>query len=166
LRKLDPARRAALLEALKDGNYKCVAAQRAGIGASTLRRWLSMGRRSPQGALRQFYDEVVEAQTYAEILAVQAIIDHFQSDWRAALAYLERKFPKRWSNRRERTVETAQSRRAVPKVVRVAYEPRDLAQIARELFAAGAIDPSAPDAAADRRDPPQADDQAGGVSAP
>lgn len=52
-----------------------------------------------------FLDRVKEAEAGAEIHAIGKVRSAFDSDWRAAMTYLERRYPMRW--RRRSTVDVA-----------------------------------------------------------
>lgn len=87
------------MEAVKIGNYVEVAAAVAGIDKSTVYRWMAMGREAKSGMYREFYDEVKEAEAFAENTAVGQVrragaID--PRNWTAAMTFLERRFRDRW----------------------------------------------------------------------
>jgi hypothetical protein len=123
LARITPARRDRLFDLLRAGNYVTVAAQAIGISPSAIYLYRTKGRqilqnyggdiailesiiddsRSPGARRRherdlyyaEFALEFERAIADAEIDAVQAIRNGF-SDWRAAIAYLERRYPSRW----------------------------------------------------------------------
>jgi transposase-like protein len=83
-----------IVEAVRVGNTVEVAAAYAGISRSTLHRWLSHEKTDPRyAALRT---EVLKAEAEAEFYAVAIIRRAMPEDWRAALAFLERRRPARW----------------------------------------------------------------------
>lgn len=105
-----PERMAVVIEALRRGNTREAAARAAGIGPATLRRYL---------ALRPEMREIVEdAEADAERGFVEAlhraaneaeVIDYYDNkgnllkrvtkyDWKAALAWLERRRAKDWKS--------------------------------------------------------------------
>lgn len=86
---------------LKAGNYATVAARFAGISSTTFHRWMRKGKAQAKGPFREFYNEVEQALAFAETRAVAHVVKEFEDDWRAALSYLERKFPRRWGRGRE-----------------------------------------------------------------
>lgn len=88
-----------IVAAIRAGNYAEAAAQSAGISASTLYRWLARGELEASGPFRQFREAVVLAEAEAEVHAVAVIRRAMPDDWRAALAYLERRHPGRWRQR-------------------------------------------------------------------
>ena len=88
-----------IVNAIRQGNYRHVAAQWAGIGSTTFKRWMSLGKVQRRGPHASFRAAVLEAEQAAEIMAVSLIMKAAKIDWRAALAFLERKFPERWGRR-------------------------------------------------------------------
>lgn len=157
-----------LVRSMKEGNYSVVAARRAGIAENEFLFWLSQGHRAPRGHLRDLYAEIVAAHASAEAAAVASLFAHMKKDWRAALAYLERKIPSRWSNRKDRAVSLSKIRQSIPPDLRRKYDLRSLAEILRVLDECGAIEPALGgeiDAAIAERDSAHADGQASRVSA-
>jgi hypothetical protein len=84
--KATPIRRGALLEALRQGASREVAAAVAGIDRTTLWRWT---RYDPT-----FAEEVERADAEAEMAMVKVI--HDANDWRASAWWLERRRPHEW----------------------------------------------------------------------
>ena len=89
--KLTPDRRARLLSALRGGNTRRASCQYAGIGESTLADWLKRNR--------ELRLAVEEAETEVEIRCAALLQKASLKDWRAALAWLERRRPADWSRR-------------------------------------------------------------------
>ena len=79
------------------------AARSAGVSESTFHRWMSRGEQEQSGPFRAFREAVVLAESEAEVYAVAILRRAMPEDWRAALAYLERRHPSRW--RRQQTTE-------------------------------------------------------------
>src|SRR5262245_23417826 len=100
--KLTPELREQIVQALRAGNYAEAACQAAGISASTYYRWMARGEQEP-GVYREFRVAVLQAEAVAEVHAVAIVRRAMGEDWRAALAYLERRHPNRW--RRRQTTE-------------------------------------------------------------
>jgi hypothetical protein len=101
--KLTPTVRDRIVQAVKAGNYMEAAARAAGISASTLYRWLERGENETAGIYHDFCDAVRRAEAEAEVHAVATVRRAMSEDWRAAVAYLERRHPTRW--RRHTTTE-------------------------------------------------------------
>jgi hypothetical protein len=106
---LTPELQDQIVRVVRAGNYLKVAAQFCGIGESTLRLWLSKGRKA--AALRDaggtvpeedqrylaFLEAVTQSESAAEVAAVTHWRSAFADDWRAARDYLRYSQPDRWS---------------------------------------------------------------------
>ena len=92
-----------IVQAIRTGNYAEAASRLAGIGPSTYFRWMERGSQEDAGIYREFYEAVRRAEAEAEVHAVAIVRRAMSDDWRAALAYLERRHPVRW--RRHQTTE-------------------------------------------------------------
>lgn len=100
--KLTPQVQQKIVEAIRAGNYVSVAAQYAGIDRSTFYRWMERGENSRSGKYRSFFLAVRQAESFAEVRAVAILQSEMKENWRAALSYLERKFPTRWGTSSQR----------------------------------------------------------------
>lgn len=85
--KLDVRRREAILESLRTGSPRGVAARTAGIAEATFFRWMVDGR----PLYREFREAVERAEAEAEHSAVQAVRGAMTRHWRAAAWWLERR---------------------------------------------------------------------------
>jgi len=84
----------AVLEALAAGHARWPAAALAGIGGTTLARWIS---EDPELAAR-----IAQAEAQAEIDHLSVITRAAESGtWQAAAWWLERRAPERWGRRRK-----------------------------------------------------------------
>jgi hypothetical protein len=107
--KLTPETIDRLIGALAAGNYKETAATYAGITISTLNKWLQIGASDIEVGRETEYSAlfvaVRAAEAEAEVEAVTAIRLAFGDDWKAAVAFLERRHTQRWgrTNRVELT---------------------------------------------------------------
>lgn len=99
--KFTEATRKAILEGIEAGLPLNQAAGRAGVGRRTVYDWLAKGAENPDGSYADFALAVEEANANAAFDAVEELRKAGRDDWRASLAYLERRFPEEWS-RRER----------------------------------------------------------------
>lgn len=97
--KLSVEVRERVVQAIRAGNYAEAACQSAGISPSTYYRWLARGEHEPTSEYAVFREAVVRAEADAEVHAVAIIRRAMGEDWRAALAYLERRHPARWRAR-------------------------------------------------------------------
>jgi transposase len=90
-----------VVQAIRAGNYPEAACQAAGISPSTYYRWISRGDQEPGSAHAAFREAVVRAEAEAEVHAVAIVRRAMGEDWRAAIAYLERRHPTRWRTRHQ-----------------------------------------------------------------
>jgi len=97
--KLSPEVENKILEVLREGNFREVAARAAGITGRTLKRWMAAGKDEPEGPFGAFHRAVLEAEKDAEEKAVRTIRAAGEKDWRALAFFLERRFPERWGRR-------------------------------------------------------------------
>src|SRR5947207_179013 len=91
-----------ICRAVRAGNYPARAARSCGIAESTFYRWMEEGRGAERGPYRDFYEAVRDAEAEGEVHAVAILRKEMMSDWRAALALLERRHPERWRRRERR----------------------------------------------------------------
>ncbi len=91
--KLTPERGERIEKAVRAGNYLDSAARSAGVHPSTLYRWLQRGDEETEGIYYDFAQEVRRAEAEAEVHAVAVLRKAMADDWRASLAYLERRHP-------------------------------------------------------------------------
>ena len=92
-----------LLDNLRAGLPIHVAASQAGLTARTVHRWTVEDE--------AFAEEYQAAIDYSEatLLAEVRRLGNLKEDWRAPLAILERRFPERWSLKRDIDVKVAKS---------------------------------------------------------
>lgn len=110
--KLTDDTAARIVDLVRAGNYLKIAALAAGIGETTLHRWLADGAAAQtradqdepltpdQEKYRAFRESITRAQAAAESGAVIAWRRAFTGDdpdWRAARDYLARTAPERWA---------------------------------------------------------------------
>lgn len=96
-----------IVERVRAGAYPEVAAASTGVSAATYYRWKAEGEdRVVDGrvvrarpAYREFREALDRASAEAEMGAVAHVTAAMPNDWRAALAYLERRAPARWRRR-------------------------------------------------------------------
>lgn len=103
--KFTAARRNAIIEALGRGHPLRTAAAMAGVDRSTVYDWLERGEKAgPDSAYRRFYEDVERAQATVVDTALAHIRDAMPDDWRAAMTYLERRFPDEFTKRERREI--------------------------------------------------------------
>jgi hypothetical protein len=165
--KLTPSVQEKILQVLRSGSYASVAARVAGISPNTFWKWMKRGRQESSGPYRRFYDAVQSAQAQPEAMAVGIINREMRNNWRAAIAYLERKFPKRWSQSAARFARESKNRRSLPISVRLQHDAHFLGEVARVLDESGALESvvaNQPDSKMDLDHSARSNDQASGVS--
>jgi hypothetical protein len=86
---ITPDQERQLLALVKVGQYPAQAAKKLGLSKSAI----SM-RKSRNSKFRQ---AIEAAEAYLEFALVAEVAKAAQRDWRAAMAILERRFPKRWA---------------------------------------------------------------------
>jgi transposase len=87
-----------ICEAVRAGCTKEVAAAYAGVSRSSLHRWLAKGaEEGSDPRYRELAQELRRAEAEAEVHAAAILRRAMADDWRAAVAYLERRHRPRWS---------------------------------------------------------------------
>jgi transposase len=88
-----------LIALIQQGNYRETAAALSGISPATFHRWMERGAQG-RHPYRAFREAVEHAETWAEGIAVRTVQSNIRAgDWKAAMTWLERKFPDRWGRR-------------------------------------------------------------------
>jgi len=95
----DPVVREKILEKIREGNFLTTAASYAGITPHTLKRVLGEGREGKDRLYYEFWREVQQAEAEAEVNRLEQIQRHAETDWRAGLEILSRRWPERWAKR-------------------------------------------------------------------
>lgn len=92
-----------IIESIRGGNYRGIAAQCAGIPEVTMYTWMQHGKKAKDdnNKHRAFYLRVLKAEAEAEINSLKHIKLAEQKDWRAAMTFLERKAPERWADKKQ-----------------------------------------------------------------
>jgi hypothetical protein len=97
---LTPEARERIVQAIIAGCSRADAARYAGVGESTLRRWIARGRAEKEGPFAEFVNAVLDAEARASVLANGCIARAIRDgDWKAAAWFLERRFPERYAPR-------------------------------------------------------------------
>jgi transposase-like protein len=107
--KLTPAVHEALVEAVKRGNYVCVACDLVGVDQSTYYKWMKEAERlieseAPieqatvhQQACVQLFQSIKAAESQAQDMLIAVVVGAAtgpEKDWKAAMTLLERRWPK------------------------------------------------------------------------
>ena len=101
--KLTPELQAKLCEYLATGCYVCTACALVGISDQTLSNWKQRGAAGEEPYLG-FVDAIKDAEARAEARAVALVQKAMVDDWKAAMTWMERKFPDRWSRNERREI--------------------------------------------------------------
>lgn len=118
---LDDATEKRVLDSIRKGNFREVAAASAGISRSTFYNWVAAGRRQKSGRLFDFVAKLEQAEAEAEERLVGRIDSAAEKDWRADAWRLERKVPERWARRAVAGEETTD-----PKLLKLQREKLEL----------------------------------------
>jgi hypothetical protein len=78
-----------------------VAAIYAGVSATTVAEWVRRGEMNPQSRYGTFGTRIRDAQARAEMRALLQWQKAAEKNWLANVAFLERRFPERWSRFRD-----------------------------------------------------------------
>lgn len=87
--------RAKILECIRAGNFREVAARAAGVGKSTFHHWMQ----SEDERFADFQAEVEAAEQDAEVAMVGIVVAAAATDPKHAQWWLERKHPERWGRK-------------------------------------------------------------------
>jgi hypothetical protein len=90
--KYTPDRIKKIIDGIKKGNYKGVAARAAGVDPSTLSEW--------ENKYPEFSNQVKEAEASGETDLIDIIKSAARRNWTAAAWLLERRWPDKWSRDR------------------------------------------------------------------
>jgi hypothetical protein len=104
-RNLTPDVANQIIESVQAGNALTVAASAAGVQPQTFRLWMERGLMQKSGIYRDFRMAVEEAGFQSEERLVGIIANSALDSWDAAAWLLERKWPARWGQRVQVTVE-------------------------------------------------------------
>jgi hypothetical protein len=92
-----------ICEYLASGCYVCTACDLCGIDQSTYHRWRERGENGEEPYC-EFVKAIKDAEARAEAHAVALVQKAMVDDWKAAMTWMERKFPDRWSRGERREV--------------------------------------------------------------
>lgn len=104
--KLTPEVHAAIVDKMRAGSFLDHAARLSGVHPSTVHRWLEQG--DPEDApepYASFAADFRQAEAEAEETAKEQLRTWGGTEWKATLAFLERRFPDRWGQKTEQKIE-------------------------------------------------------------
>jgi len=91
-----------IVQYLREGMSREGAANKAGISKVTFYKLLERAKYSNKGTeAREFYEAVIRAEAEVEAEMVERWKAKTDQDWKAAMHYLARRFPDRWSASRK-----------------------------------------------------------------
>lgn len=103
--KLTPELQKKLINAIKQGNYYEAACAYVGIDRSTFFLWMKKGEQAKSGKYFELFNAVKQAEAEAEARIVANWQSKVPEDWRAAQAFLEKRFPDRWGKKETHVLE-------------------------------------------------------------
>ncbi len=96
--KFVPEAAAVVRAHVRRGSPRHIAANAAGLGRSTLMRWMARGKKELRGKFRDFWDALKKAEAEMVIELVQRINAAAErGTWQAAAWTLERRYPEEFS---------------------------------------------------------------------
>jgi hypothetical protein len=90
--------------AIRMGNYLDTACTFAGISTKQFDEWYKLGEAGEKKYVK-LYEEVNKAEREAEYRILEMWYSHLKNDWRACRAFLERRFPEKWAEKKSTTLE-------------------------------------------------------------
>jgi len=106
--KLTPEVHEAIVEKMRNGSFLEQAARSVGVHPVTVWRWLEAGdAEDAQEPYASFAQDFRQAEAEAEERAKEQLREWGSSEWKATLAFLERRFPDRWGPKSEHRIEHA-----------------------------------------------------------
>lgn len=100
--KLTPEMSDRIVNSIRAGNFPSVVCRAAGVGRRTYKRWLSLGKKFPDGIYGAFRHRVWAARAEFEEEAVQSITNFAKSDPDLMLKVLACTSPDRWGGYRSK----------------------------------------------------------------
>jgi hypothetical protein len=92
-----------ICEYLASGCYVCTACQAVGISETTLGNWRARAAEGEEPYVT-FVAATKEAEAKAELRALALVQKAMPENWAAAMTWMERKFPARWSRGERREI--------------------------------------------------------------
>jgi hypothetical protein len=97
--KLTKEKQEEIIKLIKIGLYLNTVCECVNVDYATFRRWIQKGEKERSGIYCEFCEAVKKAESDAELRIVMNWQQHVKDDWRAAQAFLERRYPERWSRK-------------------------------------------------------------------
>lgn len=115
------------------GNYPQVAIRAVGISTSQFRSWMILGSQASEGAYRDFYNVIKDAEAMAEMKMVKSWHDQMDKGYQAPRDFLARRFSSRWAERIELSVAVRSQLEEILSRLKVALPMEIFAQVAAAL---------------------------------
>ena len=97
--KLTPETQKRIIDAIELGLPPEAAAAHAGIACSTFYKWTARGREEDDGPYAELVEALKSAEHKGEGSLALLVRRAAEVDWKAAMTYLERRWPQRWARR-------------------------------------------------------------------
>lgn len=94
-----------IIDALKAGNFRQTAAKAAGVSMRSFMDWMAKGERLRKSKFGKFRMMVLEAETQAEMNAVQLILSKAGEDPKHAQWWLSRRYHEKWGDKTKARLE-------------------------------------------------------------
>ena len=99
-RKLTDTLIEAISRSLLRGAFRSTVCKRLGFGQRSMDRWMSLGKRFPDGIYGRLRRAVLAAEAVAEERAIARVLNAGKDDAKYLCWWLERKYPQRWGQYR------------------------------------------------------------------
>lgn len=129
--KLTPELQARIVQAINGGNFRCVAAEWAGVSAKSMRAWMAKGAKERSGVHKEFRAAILEAERAAEIRMVALVMKAAADDPKHAEWWLERKCHERWGRKDRKEITGAKGGPLKVEAVRGMIEDPDIIALMR-----------------------------------
>jgi len=98
---MTPQVRERIIELVRKGNYRKVAAMVAGVSERVVSEWMTEGERNPDSEQGEFARSILEAEGTAETVMSAVVWEAGKVDPDHAWKWLARKAPDRWAETRK-----------------------------------------------------------------
>lgn len=122
-----------LANLIATGNYPQVAIRAVGISIHQFRTWMILGSQASEGAYRDFYNVIKDAEALAEMKMVKSWHDQMDKGYQAPRDFLARRFSSRWAERIELSVAVRGQLEEILSRLKVALPMEVFAQVAAAL---------------------------------
>jgi hypothetical protein len=103
--KLNPELIIEICDKIERGVTQKTAALTSGITEHTFHNYINRGKQETEGIYFQFFQSLKKSQANLKATYEQLIFDAAHKDWKAAMTYLERKYPDEYGRQEKTRVE-------------------------------------------------------------